>query len=374
MFAMKTFQITSVSALLFVLLVSVADARTIVRTGETVSISQEQIVEGDLYTAAVEINISGDITEEILAAGSEVTINGNIESNAFILAGVADIYGSVGDDLRIISGDATIAEPIDGDVFFMGGTLKILSTASITGDVLVYAQAVTIEGAVGGDVLGNVTSLRIDADVAGDIDDIVVRQLTLGDRANIQGSVRYISSSVLEQALNATVAGELLRSDPVVPSAATDRYNWLIPTFVLLFSGLAWYLVSRNTLSLVTKRAVIRSPRPILIGTGVLILTPFAIIILITSFIGSLLSGVLFMAYGLVLLLGLIGVMPLIGKLLLVAFNQSPSQATLLSLVVGAAGFVLLSIIPGLGAILILGLLIMVVGAIVDLITRPNIS
>jgi cytoskeletal protein CcmA (bactofilin family) len=368
---MKNFHIVGAVAVLFLLIFSTADARTVVRSGDTVSIAEEQVVQGDLYIAAGDVSISGDIEEEVIAAAGEITINGSIKSNAFIVAGVADIYGPIGDDLRIIAGEVTIAEPVTGDVFVMGGTLEILSTASVTGDVLVYAGDVVIEGSVGGDILGNVGTLRVDAAVAGDID-VTVSQLTLGDRATVDGSVRYISATELVQALNATVTGDLLRTEPVLSVTPTDRFGWLVPSFILLFSGLAWYLVSRKTLTMVVQRTVVKSPRPILIGLVALVVTPIAVVILLSSLIGSILAGVLFAAYCLALLLSMIVIMPVLGKLLFAAFAKMSPQVTLVSLVIGAVGFVALSALPVIGQTLLFIVMIMSLGALIDIIIRPS--
>lgn len=353
--------------------VSSVEAKTVVRSGDTVSIAEEQIIEGDFYSAANIINVSGEVKQDIISAAGQININGSIGNDALFFAGRTDIHGTIGDDLRIVSGEVIIADPVMGDVFVIGGKVNILSTASISGDVILYAGQVTIEGSIGGDVIGSIDKLRIDAPIAGDVD-VTVTELTLGDRANIEGSVRYVSNSLVIQSLNATVAGDLVRSDPVFPGRDMNIRNSLIPVLVLFFSILVWYLVSRRTLNIVVNRAIIRSPRPILLGLGTLMLAPFAGVILLMSMIGSLVGLVILFGYVLMITLSIIGLVAVLGLLLMRAFNQPTSGLTLISLAVGLIGVSLLMLLPVIGQLLLFILMLVTLGAIVDILIRPTLK
>lgn len=353
--------------------VSYAEAKAVVRSGDTVSIAEEQIIEGDFYSAASIINISGTVEEDMISAGGQITINGSVGDDALLMAGRVDIHGTVGDDLRIISGEVIIAEPVMGDVFVVGGSVNILSTASISGDVILYAGQATIAGSVGGDVIGSVGKLRIDSLVSGDVD-VTVTELTLGDRANIEGSVKYVSNSLVTQSLNATVGGELVRNDPVFPGREMNLRNALIPVLVILFSLLTWYLVSRRSLTKVVNRALIRSPRPFLLGLGTLLLAPFAGVILLMSMIGSLAGLVVIFGYLLLLTLSVIGLAAVLGLLLMTAFNKPASEITLMSLAVGIVGISLFMLLPVIGQLVLVGFMILTLGSLVDILVRPTLK
>lgn len=354
---------------LFATAISIVSANTVVRTGEKVSLSEDQTVEGDFYAAGGTVNLSGVIEQDAVVAGGEVTLNGTVNESVFLIGGSADVHGPVGDDLRIISGETTIAEPVAGDLFVIGGKVEILSTASIGGDILLYAGEAIIEGPVGGDILGTVGSLRIDSDVAGKID-IIVTELTLGDRANIQGSIRYVSTQLAVQALNATVHGDLVRSDPVIPSSQSPRWTWLIPSLMLLFATLAWHLVSRQSLNAVAKRAMVKSPRPIMYGFAALFFIPVAIVILFVSMIGTFVAIIFLLGYLQLLVFGLVGAVAVLGQVLSAAFNKHPSAVSLLSIMIGIVGFTLLSLLPIVGQAILIICVILTMGAIIDTVIR----
>ena len=357
--------------LLSSILVATAEARTVVRTGETVSLAADQTVEGDFYATAGTVSISGTVTEDVVVAAGQLNVNGSIGDNAFLIGGGVDVNGVTGDDLRIVAGEVTIAEPVLGDLFIMGGSINLLSTASVTGDVLLYGGEATIAGAVGGDILGTIGTLRIDAAVAGDID-VTVERLTLGDRAAITGAVRYVSTELAVRAPNAVVEGDLLRSDPILPRTEGGLYSTLIPILVLLFSVLGWHLVSRRTLGLVATHALTLSPRPLLFGFIALVVVPFAVGVLMVSVLGTILSLVLLSAYMLLLMLSVVSVPAVLGQLLMRVFNQPTAQLSLLSIVVGIVGVTVLLVLPILGGAVLLLLMILALGAMIDLLLRPT--
>lgn len=360
-----------VATLLFLQSVSLVSASTVVRSGEAVSIAEDQVIDGDFYSAAGKVNVSGEIKEDMVAAAGEITLNGTVGSNVFLVAGRTEIHGTVGDDLRIISGNTTIAEPVMGDVLVIGGSVSILSTASVAGDVLIFGGDATIEGSVGGDVLGTVGTLRIDAPIAGDVD-VTVTQLTLGDRANVTGSVRYVSEQLIVQSLNATVAGDLVRSDPVLPGSQPDIQSALIPLLVLLFSVLVWYLLSRKSLDAVIGRALTKSPRPVLLGLATAIFAPVAFVLLFVSMIGTLVSFVVLLGYLLLMVLGVIGIAAVLGQLLMNTFNRPATHINLLSIVVGVIAVAVLMLLPVIGQIALFVLMMITLGSMIDLLLRPN--
>lgn len=365
------FQILTALISLFLLSCVAVSASSVIRTGETVSIAEEQVVSGDLYAAGGTVQISGVLDEDAVIMAGKITSNGEITQNAFLVAGGVDVHGPVGDDLRIVSGEVIVADKVEGDLFVMAGSVSILSSASIAGDVIIYAGDATIEGFVGGDILGTVGDLRIDTAVAGSVD-VTVNKLTLGDRANIEGSLTYVSSQVLERALNATIVGDLVRNDPVIPQGDSKRFSWLAPSLVLMFSVLAWYLVSRKSLNFVIGRALVNSPRPFLTGLISFIFAPVVIGLLFVSMIGSFVGVALLLAYLLFIVLSLIGMVAVLGQLLMLAFNRQSKGISLLSIIVGVFGFVLLSMLPTIGEIILFALMILTLGAIVDSVTRTN--
>ena len=350
-----------------------AAASSVIRTGEAISIGSDQLIEGDFYSAAGKLNISGEVAEDALGIAGQVAVNGSVGADATLFGGTVNVYGSIGDDLRVVAGEVTIAEPVMGDVMVIGGIVNILPTASIGGDLILLAGQTVVEGSVGGDILGRSEDIRIDSQVAGNVD-VTVLTLTLGEKANVEGSVSYTSRTIATQALNATIGGELVRNDPVLPENEVTLATAFLPILVLLFSVLAWFLVSRHTLVMMTQRALQKSVRQLLLGFAMLILAPFAIVILSASMIGLLVGLVLFFAFGLLFVAGLIGTPAVIGQLMMKVFNQPTTQISLITLLVGVVGVSALTLLPVVGPLALGIFFILSFGALVDMVLRPKTS
>mgnify|MGYP003451902824 FL=1 len=348
-----------------------AEARSVVRSGERVTVAEDQLIEGDFYVAGSVVNLSGEVSDDLLTLAGTVTVNGAVGADALLIAPTVDIHGTVGDDLRIVGGSIIIAEPVMGDVFVFGGTVEILSTASIAGDLIIFASEVEINGQVDGNILGQANVLRIDAPVKGSVD-VTVGALTIGDKASIEQNLKYTSSVQLTRAQNATVGGEVLRNDPVFEPTKAGIESFILPFLALLFSVALWYLLARRMLNRVVARALAPSVRPVMTGTVVMLLAPFAISVLLVSVLGLLAGMVLLFGYILFLIIALIASSAVMGQLVISTVKKDMNQVSLLSLIVGSLLLAGCFVVPIVGPLVLIGFLLLTFGSVVDLLLRAN--
>jgi hypothetical protein len=295
-----------------------------------------------------------------------------VAKDALLAGGNVDVHGPIGDDLRVVGGNVIIAEPVTGDVFVFGGNVSVLSTASIGGDFLVYGGDVEISGSIGGDIVGDVESLRIDAPVAGNVD-VTTRSLVMGDRAEVAGTVRYVSTDTLTRSQNAKIGGEVTRNDPVTEAEALNAKMILIPLLVILFSSLVWYMMARPLLLKVVERSLSQNMRQFVIGLIIFFVAPIIIGILTVSVLGTLVGITAFFAYVLAMLLTVISTTVVAGQLVMDQLVKKNARTlTPLTLLVGVGVCALLVIIPYIGPILLLGLFIVTLGALADVLLRPK--
>jgi cytoskeletal protein CcmA (bactofilin family) len=359
----KTFSSSLFFVLLSFLLIgpTTVSASSIIRTGSTVAISNDQVVEGDFYGFGETLTVSGDISEDLLLLGGEVKLNGTVGADTLIVAGNVDVFGTIADDVRVISGTVTIAGNIAGDLIVVAQELDILSSATIGGDVVFFGGTAEVAGVVGKDVIGTSERIRIDGEVAGGVD-VSTGQLTLGERASISGDVVYASASELVRAQNASIGGDLIKGTvPAVP--ATPVRTLVIPFLVTLFAALVCFLLLRRPTTAIAEIAHRNHFRNLLIGFGLVFLTPFAATILIVSTLGSIVGVILLSAY----LLGVFLTLVLVGIVLGSYFAKMISKTPTVSIpyiVIGVAVANLLFYIPFLGPLLLLGLFLNTFGAL----------
>ncbi len=341
-----------------------SEAQTVVRVEESVSVSTDQLVEGNFYSVGNKVSNSGEIQGDWFALGSTVTNNGTVSEDALVIAGTVQFHGSTSDDVRILAGEAVVADRIGGNLTVVAGSVKVLSSAHIEGDVLLYANDVEIVGSVGGTIMGRVTRLRIDGEIGGDVD-IKVNQLTLGDRAQIEGDVLYESTQEIQRAQNSVVAGQVnKRTPPDTSQTVAERaQDLLIPLLVVLFTALSFYLIWRQRMMRllfpITDTILLNS----LIGFGVLLFTPLVIVLFFVSILGSLVGGFLLITY----LLLLLGAIALSGPFLGILFGRfvlKRQQFDPLAIFIGCLILFIMVLVPILGPVLILLTLTTVLGGL----------
>lgn len=353
---------------------SAAFASSVVRTGETISIEKDQKIEGDFYAASSVLSISGEIAEDLISIAGRNTLNGVVGKDALMLGASVDVHGAVGEDLRIIAGDVIIAEPVAGDVFIIADTVKVLSTASIGGDLVVYGGTVEVSGSVGGNVLGNYESLRIDTKVAKGVD-VTTGQLVLGERAEIAENVSYVSATQLTRAQGTKIDGEVTRSDNVKDVDEKASYKLLlICGLVLLFSVLAWFLIARSLMAKMVERALVKSVRPALLGFITLVAAPVVFMVLTVSIIGTVVGVAGILLYVALLIIAFVGMSATLGTLIIDKLAKKKAQVvTPYSLIAGVVGIMVLVLIPILGPIILFVLLLVTLGAMVDMVLRHDL-
>jgi len=327
--------LATVLGLFLVMPVAAAEATSVVRTGDTVSVENDQKIEGDFYSMANILNVSGEIMGDVASVGRKLTLNGTVSGDALLAGESVDVHGAVGDDVRVIGGDVVIAKPITGDLFVVAGSVTVLSTASVGGDIIVYAGEVDISGSVGGNVLGQVDQLRIDAPVKGSID-VAVRDFALGDKTDIAGTVKYESIATLERSPNAKIAGDVTRNDPVQEEEKSASYKaFLVPVLMLLFATLVWYLVAKSLLEKIVARALVRGIRPALTGFIFIIAAPVVFLVLLVSLLGTLVGAAALVAYLLAILLAIFSTGAVLGQLMVYGYKKRFEPLAPLTLVMG---------------------------------------
>jgi len=260
-----------------------------------------------------------------------------------------------------------VSGQVAGDLVVFGGDVSILSNATIGGDLLVLGGQVVIRGVVGGKVLGYAESVRVDGGVGGDVD-IAVGFLTLGDRADISGNVRYRSDRELSRAQNAIVAGDISRTE-VLTRPSVDARVLVIPLLVLLFAALSAFLLLRRQLVVTVEHTFAHPARVALVGFAALLLIPIVCVVLLVSVLGSLLGIVLILSYALLLCGAAIGAGAIIGGGIarLLGFTPEP---TALSVTLGTLVFYAVMFIPFVGGLFVVAALAIALGALAELLVR----
>lgn len=349
-------------ALFSALVPGVAAAETVVRTGTSVSVAVDQVVENDFYAAGGSVTHSGEVREDMYVFSGSVTVNGRVGRDLTVLGGTVGVHGPIGDDLRVVGGETVIADEVKGDVFVLGGQLRVLSTGKVGGNVYFYGGEAEIEGAVKGVVMGQAESFNINSAVGG-VD--VVGALTLSSAAAVKGDVSYESSRELVRAQNASVQGEIVRgaSSNTMDEGGGNDFG-LVALVAWFFTSLCVYLLLRGRLEQlwsVMRREPVQSS---IFGLVTLFAGPILGFILLITVLGSWLGLLMFLALAFALVVGFILLPIMVGRFA-VSFFKQWNKLDYVTVAVGLALTAVLANLAWLGGLAIFVALVMTIGALV---------
>jgi len=324
-------------ALLVPLFVS---ASPVVRSGESVTIGRDQVVEGDFYAAANTVTISGEVMGDVYAASRTVTLNAPVRADITVIGGITQLHASVEDDVRVIGGEVVLADSVGGDVVVLGGVLRVLSTASVRGDILFWGGELVIEGPVGGSIFGSAQTVRIDASVVGDVEMRASERLALGDRAEVLGSITYKGTNEIERAQNAVVVGNI-QTEKTDDAGGVSFQSFFLSLFAVLFAALTALLVFRRHFEEILSDRNISYGLQGLIGLAVFVGFPFVSIVLMLSILGFFAGIFLLASYLAMMIISWIVIGAVLGSYALRVI--APQKATPILSV--AAGILLLHLV-----------------------------
>lgn len=353
-----------IALLLFLMLPSLVFAGPVVRSGDSVSVEQGQVVEGDFYGGANSVIISGEVKGDAYVGARTVTVNAPIAADLSVIGATVQIHESVADDVRVVGGDITIAGTVTGDVVVFGGSLHILSTASIKGDVLFFGGDLQIDGPIDGSVFGMAERTRVDAFVGKDVRMESTLGLTLGDHAEITGNVTYTGGPDLVRAQNAVVSGTIHHEELAIKTASIESF--LIPLFSMLFAALVLFMLGRSRFLPLVRGTEISYGIQGLLGLGVFFGTPFIAVILTISMLGTLVGIALFALYIAFCVLAFMLSGMIVGSFLMKLVNRKKDiEITLMSVIIGTGIIFVALFIPYVGFFVVFGVFLITLGGLV---------
>lgn len=358
--------ILMMAALLVVSGPQLALADSVLRIGENVAVSDEQIVEGNYYAATrpfARMDMSGTVAGDMYAAGGTVTINGAIEEDLFIVSGVSNVHATVTDDVRIVAGEVTVSEYVGGDLFVIGGTLNVLSSAQIDGTVFFFGGSGEIAGTVGQSIVGYAETLHLNGSVSGGVDVTVPAGLRLGSNADIAESVRYKSFVEVTRDPASVIGGDVTKVASAAASSKDTARAVLTPLFMILFTALSLYLFFHKNLHSIFTTALQRPVRSLLIGTGVIFASPIVSMMLFVTVLGALVGALVLLSTTLLALVGMVLAGSLLGSYVWYWYRHD-IQVSLFTIIGGTSLLYVILLIPVLGVVVYVLLMAQVIGAL----------
>lgn len=323
----------------------VVSAQNLNPSGEiNVVLEKDEVHDGDYFAAGDTVTIYGTVNGDAYIAGGVVTVDGIINGDLLVAGGQLNIGGEIAQDVRAAGGELKINADIGQNATLLGGNVNVLESTKLPGSLVLAAGNVMVDSEVGRDLVAGVGTLTVSNKVGGDIR-TGVGLLTLSPDAQVGGNVTYYSEEEAQISKSASVSGEVVRKTPPV-ELDRDMSNQLGGTYNLagkisaffasLIVGLLILKLFPKYYDQVSEKLVSRPWYSLGIGFAVLVLTPFALILLLITIIGIPLSLISFSVYLIYLYLAKLYVSYFAGTLVLEKAGREmhPGWALALGLVI----------------------------------------
>ena len=320
------------------------------RSGNIVTISSVEVIDGDLYVTGGTIIIDSTINGDLIAAGRTIMINGTVNGSIIAAGETVNINGEVTHAVRVMGKTLNISGTIGRDLLVACRDFSMVSTAEIGGDLLLGAGTACINGLIKGDLNSG------------------VNRLTIASTASIQGKLNYISKNEANIQSGAQIKGTINHKLPEVKEKQVAGIGlwWIVIGFLMtLVLGIIIVLLAPIRVKAVTESIRTRPWASLGWGAVILIATPIIALIVCITIIGLPLGLIALVLYAIAIYLTQLFVGLLIGQLIIGAFRGVETRAALVgALVLGLAILRLLRLIPFVGFFFGLATVLFGLGAI----------
>ena len=202
---------------------------------ELVIISENEVVNDDLYAAGVRVIVDGKLDGDLIAfAAEDVLIRGEVTGDVYAVASRVRVEGQVGGSLRVSSSSLELLGTVERDLVTTSFSVDLMSDSHVGGDVVAWAFNMTAAGTIGGNLTATVRSLDLEGTVAHDVD-VTLRQLTITGPLSVGGDLGYRSEREAEGLEEASVGGAVVKKTPTPPNIRVRALNMLTRILIALF-------------------------------------------------------------------------------------------------------------------------------------------
>lgn len=308
---------------------------------------------GNIYSAGCSNTVTENAANDIVAAGCNVVISGNAGNEVLAAGGSVSLLGKTGGDVRVAGGNVTIDTVVGGEALLAGGHILLQPRTVIRNGLFAAGGDINIEGTIYGHtrIMGGTVS--INGTVNNDIE-IKAQRLIIGNKAVINGNLRYSAPQEAAIAQGAAINGETVFTHMRVAPHREKLAHfiwiwWLIKLIAVATAALVIYFLLTKKTEEFTALALDRFARELLTGFIVLVTIPALVLILFITGVGALLGIIgAFLYVSFIMLSGVLGAVVFSGLLRRYAFKKA-FAVTWSLILLGVFVYQVFGLIPVLG-------------------------
>ena len=180
---------------------------------KSISISEEEIVDGDFFASGETVTIKGTINGDAYIAGGQISIEGNINGDLLVAGGMVEISGEISQNARIVGGQVSLNQASIGRNLSVGsGMLRIQDSAQLGGNIVSGSGTIIINSPTSGDVRLAAGNITLNSPVSGNAY-LAGGDINLSEAAKIEGDLTYWSENDIKLSSKEMISGKIIKKD-----------------------------------------------------------------------------------------------------------------------------------------------------------------
>jgi len=331
------------------------------------SVTRRGTVNEDIYLAGRTVSVDAVVHGDVLAAGGILAIGNEVTGDAMLAGGTITIRGKMHDDVRAAGGSVTLDADVGDDALLAGGNVVLMATSRVGGRAWLAGGNLEIGGHIGKELKAAGGHIVITGEVTGDAT-LAGEDIEIRPEAVIHGNLRYASpkEAIIDKA--AKIDGNITHLPSPRHERGSARAGAHLGFLVTLtVTGIVLLWLFPRAATAVTNQIALAPWKSLGLGLAVLTATPLVIILLFASLAGVWLGFLLLASYLIALLCGFLVGALCAGEAGLkrmrrhaeITHGWRVAALVITLIVVGVLGLV-----PGLGGLVIFGMLLLGLGGL----------
>ena len=139
------------------------------RKGESVDVTKDETIKGDLLMTGNRIVIDGTVDGDVYAFGQDIEVNGHITGDLLTASQTIRVNGTVDGNIRGFVNTVTVPGTVGRNLMAWAQVVNVDSKGKIGRSVTSFCQTLGVDGEVNGDILSFNQSTRIAGAVNGEV-------------------------------------------------------------------------------------------------------------------------------------------------------------------------------------------------------------
>ncbi len=335
----------------------------------------------NVYRAGGNVRLAAPVKGDFYAAGGRVTVDQSVAGDATLAGGAVTVRAAVGDDLRAAGGDINIESTVGGELYASGGNITLSNAAAVADAATLYGGNVSIEGKINGPLTVYAQKVVLNGEVSRDVE-INAEEVELGPRAKLGAALRYPANAQFKTAEGVIIGGAVTRGDSMNGRRDTHpNREWhgemmgtgpswagTVASIIALLAISALFLLVFTGFAQRASQRIPATPWPALAaGVAVLLGTPMLAMLLMITLIGIPISIALMMLFPLMLVMGcVVGVFSISQRVRRAIQKETPSAGSAARLGFFALTLLLvllLGSVPFIGSLILVAIMLLGTGA-----------